>query len=114
MVAAPPRPDNVVLLSSLAGIHVDQVYIGSCAGGRMEDLRAALATEICRHYSTAKCASVLEPRISLAVWAMLALQSISPTRPWLWRRQSPELSPLQNKKADHELELARASVGFLS
>ena len=41
MVAAPPRPDNVVPISSLSGIKVDQVYIGSCAGGRMEDLRAA-------------------------------------------------------------------------
>jgi 3-isopropylmalate/(R)-2-methylmalate dehydratase large subunit len=41
MVAAPPRPDNVKPISAVAGIRVDQVYIGSCAGGRMEDLRAA-------------------------------------------------------------------------
>jgi 3-isopropylmalate/(R)-2-methylmalate dehydratase large subunit len=41
MVAAPPRPDNVMPISKVAGIKVDQVYIGSCAGGRMEDLRAA-------------------------------------------------------------------------
>jgi 3-isopropylmalate/(R)-2-methylmalate dehydratase large subunit len=41
MVAAPPRPDNVVAISKVAGTKVDQVYIGSCAGGRMEDLRAA-------------------------------------------------------------------------
>lgn len=43
MVAVPPRPDNVQPLSSVAGIAVDQVYIGSCAGGRLEDLRAAAA-----------------------------------------------------------------------
>src|SRR5690606_38326948 len=43
MVAAPPRPDNVVPISSVAGVKVDQVYIGSCAGGRLEDLRAAAA-----------------------------------------------------------------------
>ncbi len=41
MVAAPPRPDNLVPISSLSHVAVDQVYIGSCAGGRLEDLRAA-------------------------------------------------------------------------
>ena len=41
MVAAPPAPDNLVPISSLSDVHVDQVYIGSCAGGRLEDLRAA-------------------------------------------------------------------------
>lgn len=41
MVAAPPSPDNVIPVSAVAGLAVDQVYIGSCAGGRMEDLRAA-------------------------------------------------------------------------
>ncbi len=41
MVAVPPRPDRVVPVSSVAGTKVDQVYVGSCAGGRMEDLRAA-------------------------------------------------------------------------
>lgn len=40
MLAAPPRPDNIVPISSLRGKKVDYVYVGSCAGGRMEDLRA--------------------------------------------------------------------------
>lgn len=43
MVAAPPSPENVMPISKVAGIKVDQVYLGSCAGGRMEDLRAAAA-----------------------------------------------------------------------
>jgi 3-isopropylmalate/(R)-2-methylmalate dehydratase large subunit len=43
MIAAPPRPDNVMPVSAAAGTKIDQVYIGSCAGGRMEDLRAAAA-----------------------------------------------------------------------
>jgi 3-isopropylmalate/(R)-2-methylmalate dehydratase large subunit len=43
MIAAPPGPENVVPISSVAGTKVDQVYIGSCAGGRLEDLRAASA-----------------------------------------------------------------------
>lgn len=41
MVAAPPSPDNVVPISAVAGVKVDQAYVGSCASGRMEDLRAA-------------------------------------------------------------------------
>jgi len=41
IVAAPPRPDNLVAISTLAGQRINQVYIGSCAGGRLEDLRAA-------------------------------------------------------------------------
>ncbi len=43
MVAVPPSPENVVPISKVLGIKVDQVYLGSCAGGRMEDLRAAAA-----------------------------------------------------------------------
>lgn len=41
MVAAPPSPDNVMPISAVGVLDIDQVYIGSCAGGRMEDLRAA-------------------------------------------------------------------------
>src|SRR5690606_11732460 len=41
MVAVPPRPDLVVRVGEVRGRKIDQVYIGSCAGGRMEDLRAA-------------------------------------------------------------------------
>jgi 3-isopropylmalate/(R)-2-methylmalate dehydratase large subunit len=41
IVALPPRPDHVVPVSKVAGKRLDQVYIGSCAGGRLEDLRAA-------------------------------------------------------------------------
>ena len=40
-VAAPPRPDNVVDISSVVGIPIDHAYIGSCASGLFEDLEAA-------------------------------------------------------------------------
>jgi 3-isopropylmalate/(R)-2-methylmalate dehydratase large subunit len=40
-VAAPPRPDNVVGVSSVAGVHVNHAFIGSCANGSIEDLREA-------------------------------------------------------------------------
>jgi 3-isopropylmalate/(R)-2-methylmalate dehydratase large subunit len=35
------RPDNVRPVSDMAGTPVDQVYIGSCTNGRIEDLRVA-------------------------------------------------------------------------
>jgi 3-isopropylmalate/(R)-2-methylmalate dehydratase large subunit len=42
-VAAPPRPDNVVGVSSVAGVRVNHAFIGSCANGSIEDLREAAA-----------------------------------------------------------------------
>jgi len=35
------KPDQVKAVSELAGTRVDQVYIGSCTNGRIEDLRVA-------------------------------------------------------------------------
>ena len=37
------KPDQVATVRELEGTHVDQVYIGSCTNGRMEDLRVAAA-----------------------------------------------------------------------
>jgi 3-isopropylmalate/(R)-2-methylmalate dehydratase large subunit len=37
------RPDEVKPVRELAGTKIDQVYIGSCTNGRIEDLRAAAA-----------------------------------------------------------------------
>lgn len=41
LVAAPYSPGNVVPVSDLHGIRVDQVVIGSCTNGRIQDLRDA-------------------------------------------------------------------------
>lgn len=38
-VAAPYSPDNIKPLSEVAGTPIDQVYVGSCTNGRIEDLR---------------------------------------------------------------------------
>ncbi|RLF97687.1 MAG: 3-isopropylmalate dehydratase large subunit, partial [Thaumarchaeota archaeon] len=40
-VAKPSRVDDVTSVTEVEGIEVDQVFIGSCTNGRIEDLRAA-------------------------------------------------------------------------
>lgn len=40
-VAAPPRPDNVVGVTTVAGTPVQHAFIGSCANGSIEDMRDA-------------------------------------------------------------------------
>ncbi len=41
LIAYPHRVDNVKPVSELAGMHLDQVCIGSCTNGRIEDLKVA-------------------------------------------------------------------------
>ncbi|MBN2136145.1 MAG: 3-isopropylmalate dehydratase large subunit [Acidobacteria bacterium] len=41
MIAAPPKPDNVVKVSSLKKVAVDSIFIGSCTNGRTEDFKVA-------------------------------------------------------------------------
>jgi 3-isopropylmalate/(R)-2-methylmalate dehydratase large subunit len=40
-VAKPHRVDQVVPVTEVAGLHIDQAVIGTCTNGRLEDLRAA-------------------------------------------------------------------------
>lgn len=40
-VACPPQVDNVRPAESLSDVHVDQVFLGTCTNGRLQDLRAA-------------------------------------------------------------------------
>lgn len=42
-IAAPFLPENVKPVSALAGLEIDQVVIGMCTNGNLEDLRAAAA-----------------------------------------------------------------------
>ena len=45
------KPDQVMTVRELEGTRVDQVYIGSCTNGRMEDLRVAAAILKGKHIS---------------------------------------------------------------
>ena len=38
VIAVPPRVDTVKPVSDLAGLHVDQVFVGTCTNGRYSDL----------------------------------------------------------------------------
>ncbi len=40
-IAKPHEVDNVVRVDEVAGVELDQVYIGTCTNGRLEDLRIA-------------------------------------------------------------------------
>ena len=42
-VAMPHLPENTKVVSEVAGLHIDQVIIGSCTNGRIQDLRVAAA-----------------------------------------------------------------------
>lgn len=39
LLAVPPAPTNTQPLSKERGVQIDQAYIGSCAGGRLDELR---------------------------------------------------------------------------
>ena len=72
MLACPHEVDNVRPAREMEGTHVDQVYIGSCTGGRLSDLRAA--------------ADILKGRKLAAGCRML----VSPASRLIWRQAMDE------------------------
>jgi 3-isopropylmalate/(R)-2-methylmalate dehydratase large subunit len=42
-ISLPPEPENLHPVAAAAGEKIDQAFIGSCMGGKLEDLRAAAA-----------------------------------------------------------------------
>ena len=71
-MAAPPRPDNVVGVSQLAGIAIDHAFIGSCASSLLGDIRDAASVLAGRR---------VHPRVRLFV---------TPGTQEIWRRAADE------------------------
>ena len=70
VVAAPHTVDNVHPASTLAGTKVDQVLIGTCTNGRLEDLRAA--ARVLRGRRRAPRTRLIVTPASQAVWRAAA------------------------------------------
>jgi methanogen homoaconitase large subunit len=49
VVAVSPRVDDVVTAGTLGDVHVDQVFLGTCTNGRLQDLQAAAEIMQDRH-----------------------------------------------------------------
>ena len=77
MVAAPHTVDNVHPARELAGVKVDQVLIGTCTNGRLEDLRAAAAA--LRGRQRAPHTRLIVTPASAAVWKAAADEGILQT-----------------------------------
>ena len=52
IVAAPPEPNNVMPISFVAGKPIHQIFIGTCAGGHLDDIRAAASVMKGRHVAS--------------------------------------------------------------
>jgi 3-isopropylmalate/(R)-2-methylmalate dehydratase large subunit len=70
MIAAPHHVDNVQPVTSFAGTKIDQAFIGSCTGGRYQDLTAALDVLKGRK---------VHPSVRLIV---------NPASKWIWEKAS--------------------------
>jgi 3-isopropylmalate/(R)-2-methylmalate dehydratase large subunit len=71
-VACPPSPENVVPVSEIGTVAIDQAVIGSCTNGRLEDLRLA--------------AMVLKGRKAARDVRLIVL----PATPWIYRQAMAE------------------------
>jgi 3-isopropylmalate/(R)-2-methylmalate dehydratase large subunit len=65
-VACPPSPGNVVPVSQVGEVSIDQAVIGSCTNGRIEDLR--LAAQIIKGHKTAKGVRLIVIPATPLVW----------------------------------------------
>jgi len=67
MVACPHSVDNVKPLSEVAGIHVDQAFLGTCTNGRLGDL--AIAAAVLQGRRIAPCTRMIVIPASSHVYA---------------------------------------------
>jgi 3-isopropylmalate/(R)-2-methylmalate dehydratase large subunit len=74
IVAMPPSPDNVHPIKEVVGTKINQAYIGSCAGGRMEDLR--MAASILKGRSVAEGVRLLIVPTSQRIYSQAAREGL--------------------------------------
>ncbi|HET7874488.1 MAG TPA: 3-isopropylmalate dehydratase large subunit [Methylomirabilota bacterium] len=72
LVAKPYSPDNVVSVDEVAGVKLDQVFIGSCTNAKLEDLRIA--------------AGLLRGRKAHAETRLIVI----PASTWIWQQALKE------------------------
>jgi 3-isopropylmalate/(R)-2-methylmalate dehydratase large subunit len=65
-VACPPSPGNVVPVSQVGTVAIDQAVIGSCTNGRIEDLR--LAAQVIKGHKVAKGMRLIVIPATPLVW----------------------------------------------
>lgn len=73
-IACPHQVDNVRGIKAVAGLQVDQVYIGSCTGGRITDLRMA-ANILAGQKVNSGCRLLISPA-SMTVWKQALREGI--------------------------------------
>lgn len=71
-IACPHSPDNVVPISEIGDIRLDQVFIGSCTNGRIEDLR--IAAQILKGKKVSKGTRLI----------------VIPSTPWIYKKAIEE------------------------
>lgn len=77
VVACPHEVDNVKKISELEEVKIDQAYIGSCTGGRYNDL--FMAAKVLKGHKVAKGVRLLISPASKEVWDMCARDGILQT-----------------------------------
>lgn len=74
LCACPHEVDNVTEIANMEHVHIHQAYIGSCTGGRYNDLK--LAAELLKGRKIAKGIRLLVSPASRAIWEKCAKDGI--------------------------------------
>ena len=71
-IACPHSPDNVSAIHEIGDVRLDQVFIGSCTNGRLEDLR--IASQVIKGKKVAKDLRLI----------------VIPSTPWIYKKALQE------------------------
>lgn len=81
VMACPSQVDKIKNVSELEGTEIDQVFIGSCTNGRLEDLRAA--AEVLKGKKVADYVKLIVTPASRKIYRQAIAEEL-----WiLWQRQ---------------------------